>query len=70
MTLNSPQPLDVKEVWGPCLLQLNDSYRNSICVQSEFHLLKMPRMFSKVKKKNSDSLLGTFLLYLDNPLFS
>lgn len=51
MTLNSPQPLDVKEVWGPCLLQLNDSYRNSICVQSEFHLLKMPRMFSKVKKK-------------------
>ena len=51
MTLNSLQPLDVNEVWGLCLLQLSDSHRNSICVQSQFHLLNMPHMFSKVKKK-------------------
>lgn len=63
MTLNSQQPLHV-EVWGLCLLQLNYSYRNlTFCVGSEFHLLKMPYMFSKAEK-NSDSLLELFCFIL------
>lgn len=64
------------EAWGLCLLQLNDSYGNSICVQSGFRLLKMPHMFSKVKKKvlipywnfSASSWQSDFLINLEWPL--
>lgn len=65
------------EVWRLCLLELNDSYRNSIFhVGSKFHLLTMPHSFPTVKKKNlipyrnfsTSSWQSYFLINLEWPL--